>query len=108
MPSPTRLHIVECGISVWSLWWAVDGRGLLVSTGSQNRTHTHSRHPRVHAAGPGSRASRVFSFPIVAQMHGTMFQPTSHTGLQMTDGVQIALRQRANIMLKLCELAESH
>ena len=27
---------------------------------------------------------------------------------QMTDSVQLKLRQRANIMLKVCELAESH
>jgi hypothetical protein len=27
MPSPTRLHIVECGTSVWSIWWAIHGGG---------------------------------------------------------------------------------
>jgi hypothetical protein len=48
------------------------------------------------------------SFSIAVQMDGAVFRPQNAKSFQMTDSVQLKLRQRATIMLKVCELAESH
>jgi hypothetical protein len=41
-------------------------------------------------------------------MDGTVFRLQNAQSFQMTDSVQIKMRQRATILLKVCELAESY
>jgi hypothetical protein len=47
-------------------------------------------------------------FSITAQTDGTVFRLQTAQSFQTTISVQLEPRQRANVMLKVCELAESH
>jgi hypothetical protein len=61
--------------------------------------------------GPTETVRRITGkalFSITALVDGTMLRLQTAQSFQMTDSVRLKLRRRANIMLKVCELAESY